>query len=86
MSFQQRVVRTKKFMKAYDRYKPISNPWTDRTYLLRNSLWSLDSLMLSLTERNYLDTRWQALENFLLSKSSSELILKMEIAKCSMTF
>lgn len=51
MSFQQQIVRTNKFMKAYDRYKPSSNPWTDKTYLLRNTLWSLDSLTLSLSER-----------------------------------
>lgn len=88
MSFQQRIIRTKKFMKAYRNYNSCSvdSEHCLNVQIIRDVLWSLDSLTLSLGERSYLDTRWSMYQDYLSSGSVSELAFKMEIAKCSTAF
>lgn len=47
---------------------------------------SFSTLEVSKAEREYLDTRWQIIENYLSCSSASQLAMKMEISKCSINF
>lgn len=83
MSTSQHKLRVGKLVKQF--MKP-ERCWTDKTYLLRCTMFSYSNLEVSLQDREYLDGRWSLIESYLSCTSAAELAMKMEISKFSETF
>lgn len=85
MSRQQQKLRIQKLKQQFLKLAN-ANCLTEKTYALRCTIASFSTLEVSRTEREYLDARWQLLEDYLNCTSASQLAMKMEIAKCSVSF
>lgn len=86
MSVQQSKVRYAKFQKMWESFISSGNFVLDDArmqdmYALRCVLWSFDTSMFSVAERNYIDTRWPMIGTVISSGSAEELVMKCEVNK-----